>query len=109
MVHLVSVHDQFHARVITARLGSDGIPIEVRPPLGGPYPLLGEVHLYVGENDIQLARDLLRADEDDAGPPPDDVEGAAPLRRPLLGQAVMLGLTVVLLVALVLLAVTRAG
>ncbi len=109
MVHLVSVHDEFHARVITARLGSDGIPIEVRPPLGGPYPLLGEVHLYVGENDVQLARDLLRADEDDAGTPPEDLDDVAALRGRWLGQPVMLGLAVVLLVALLLLAVIRAG
>ena len=109
MVHLVSVHDEFHARVITARLGSDGILTEVRPPLGGPYPLLGEVHLYVGENDVQLARDLLRADEDDAGTPSDDLENVAALRRPWSAQPLMLSLAVVLLVALMLLAVTRAG
>ena len=77
MVHLLSVHDAFHARVIAARLGSDGIVTELRGAVGGPYPLLGEVGLYVGEGDVATARQLLLADHvesafDDGDPLEDD-------------------------------------
>ena len=66
MVHLVSVHDAFHARVIVARLGSDGILAQVRGALDGPYPLLGEVGIYVAAEDLTVARELLLADEVEA-------------------------------------------
>jgi hypothetical protein len=113
MVHLVSVHDEFHARVITARLGSDGIVIEVRPPLGGPYPLIGEVHLYVGEEEVQLARALLRADEDQSGLDngADDRSGddVGAWLRPFLGVPLRVALAVMMTAAILLLALTRAG
>ena len=63
MVHLVSVHGAFHARVIAARLGSDGILTELRGSLDGPYPSLGEVRVYVEEEALPTARELLLADE----------------------------------------------
>ncbi len=66
MVHLVSVHDPFHARVIAARLGSDGILTELRGALDGPYPVRGEVRVYVGAEDLTVARELLLADEIEA-------------------------------------------
>jgi hypothetical protein len=59
MVHVVSVYDQFHARLLAARLGSEGIVTELRPPLGGPYPLPGEVAIYVSEEDLASARAVL--------------------------------------------------
>ena len=112
MVHLLSVHDEFHARVIAARLGSDGILTELRPPLGGPYPLLGEVQVYVGEGDLLLARDLLLADARDRGAPVEgslDAEsGPAPDRR-LVAPATRMAVAALLLVALLLLALNRAG
>ena len=113
MVHLVSVHDQFHARVLAARLGSDGIVTELRPPPGGPYPLLGEVQLYVGEADLALARELLRADaleaDEPTGPPPPDPAGGAAERPALLGPGARVVVAVALLAALVLLTLSRAG
>jgi hypothetical protein len=63
MVHLLSVHDAFHARVIAARLGSDGILTQLKGPVDGPYPMLGEVRVYVDEEDLPVARELLLADE----------------------------------------------
>lgn len=63
MVHLLSVHDAFHARVIAARLGSDGIVTQLRGAVDGVYPLLGEVRVYVDEDDLPVARELLLADE----------------------------------------------
>ena len=63
MVHLLSVHDAFHARVIAARLGSDGIITQLRGAVDGPYPVLGEVRVYVEEQALPVARQLLLADE----------------------------------------------
>ena len=63
MVHLLSVGNTFHARVVAARLGSDGILTELRGAVDGPYPGMGEVGLYVGEGDLPVARELLLADE----------------------------------------------
>ena len=63
MVHLTSVHDEFHARLLVARLGSEGILTELRSALGGPYPLLGEVGVYVEEQALASARELLATDE----------------------------------------------
>ncbi len=112
MVHLVSVHDEFHARVIAARLGSDGILTELRPPLGGPYPLRGEVGVYVGEGDLSLAQQLLLADQAEA-PPADDVwvgaEETAPPGSPLLAPPARVAVVAFLLLALLLLAVSRGG
>ncbi len=66
MVHLLSVHDPFHARVIAARLGSDGILTELRGAVDGPYPVRGEVRIYVVPEDLSVARELLLADEVEA-------------------------------------------
>ena len=62
MVHLRTVPNSFHARVIAARLGADGIVTQLRGSVDGPYPL-GECMVYVGEDDLDTARDLLLADE----------------------------------------------
>jgi hypothetical protein len=127
MVHLLCVQQEFHARVITARLGSDGIFTEVRPPLGGPYPLPGEVHLYVGEDDVQLARALLSADEHQARMGPGDVDGGdvdgvdiggvdidgldggGEAMPPFFGVPARLALAILVLTSMLLLALTRAG
>ncbi|MGH9155155.1 MAG: hypothetical protein ACRD1K_04755 [Acidimicrobiales bacterium] len=63
MVHLTSVHHPFHARVIAARLGSDGILTELRGQLDSPYPVAGEVAVYVVREDLPVARELLLADQ----------------------------------------------
>ena len=62
MVHLRTVPDVFHARVIAARLGADGILTELRGAVGGPYPL-GTVSVWVTPADEGIACDLLLADE----------------------------------------------
>ena len=83
MVHLVSVGSAFHARVIAARLGSDGILTELRGAVDGPYPGMGEVRVYVGADEVAVARELLLADEVESAfdPEPDDV---VPYRLPVL-------------------------
>ena len=65
MVRLTTVRDTFHARVITARLGADGIVTELRGNVDGPYPM-GDVHVYVGEDDLGSAQEILMADEVEA-------------------------------------------
>ena len=62
MVRLVTVNSTFHARVIAARVGAEGIFTELRGNLDGPYPM-GDVHVYVPEDDLPTASELLMADE----------------------------------------------
>ncbi len=72
MVRLATVNSSFHARVIAARIGSEGILTELRGNIDGLYPV-GDVHVFVSEDDLPAARELLMADEvesafdDDAG------------------------------------------
>ncbi|HMK96906.1 MAG TPA: hypothetical protein VK425_05115 [Acidimicrobiales bacterium] len=62
MVHLRTVPDAWHARVLAARLGCEGIVTQLRGNVSGPYPF-GEVSVLVEEEQAQLAADLLLADE----------------------------------------------
>ena len=65
MVHLRTVPNAFHARVIAARLGADGIMTQLRGSVDGPYPI-GETMVFVDEDDLDTARELLLADEVEA-------------------------------------------
>jgi hypothetical protein len=62
-VHLTTVAGAFHARVLAARLGTEGIPVELRGLSEGPYPLPGEVEVFVHASDAELAREILLADQ----------------------------------------------
>ncbi len=62
MVRLATVNNSFHARVIAARVGAEGIVTELRGNLDGPYPV-GDVHVFVEETDLPTAQELLMADE----------------------------------------------
>jgi hypothetical protein len=62
MVRLVTVNSSFHARVIAARVGAEGIVTELRGNLDGPYPV-GDVHVFVSEEDLASASELLMADD----------------------------------------------
>jgi hypothetical protein len=79
MVRLVTVSTTFHARVIAARLGSEGILCDLRGNVDGPYPM-GDVHVFVPFGELDAAAELLLVDEvesafdddaatDDAGRP----------------------------------------
>ena len=84
MVHVRTVPTAFHARVIAARLGAEGIVTELRGSgLGGPYPF-GDVSVWVGEGDVVEAAELLMADEVESAfePDADDME-PSPSRRPV--------------------------
>jgi hypothetical protein len=89
MVHVRTVPTAFHARVIAARLGAEGIVTQLRGNVGGPYPF-GEVSVWVGERDGEDAAELLLADEveavfvtapDDEAAPPRRAERGWPARR----------------------------
>ena len=62
MVHLVSTRSAFEGRVIAARLGSEGIVVSLRGAVDGPYPF-GAVEVDVDADQLELARQLLLADE----------------------------------------------
>ena len=62
MVRLATVGSSFHARVIAARLGSEGIVTDLRGNIDGLYPV-GDVHVYVDEADLDEAKELLMVDE----------------------------------------------
>jgi hypothetical protein len=63
MVPVARVPSGFHARVLVARLGSEGVVTQLRGGgVDGPYPM-GAVEVLVDEPDLPLARELLLVDE----------------------------------------------
>jgi hypothetical protein len=56
------VSDGFHARVIAARLGAEGIVTQLRGGYDSPYPM-GDVEVLVAVEDLDEARAILLADE----------------------------------------------
>jgi hypothetical protein len=85
MVHLRTVPDSWHARVLAARLGCEGIVTQLRGNVSGPYPI-GEVSVLVEEDQAELAAELLLADEVEsalagADQPPEVVIGPKPRSR----------------------------
>ena len=66
LVQLTSVVGSFHAQVLKARLESEGIRCELDPPREGPYPFPMEVSVFVPEDQLNLAREVLLADAVDA-------------------------------------------
>lgn len=68
MVPLLRAEGAFHARVLAARLGSEGVVTQLRGSLDGPYPM-GAVEVLVQADDLALAQALLLADEVEAAFP----------------------------------------
>ncbi len=101
VVPLMIVHSAFQARVVAARLGADGIPVQLTGAVDGPCPM-GTTTLWVLAADEIEARDLLLIDEaewclrDVPSRPdldPDDAEGRWPLERTRrAGVAVLLAI-----------------
>lgn len=85
LVHIRTVASPFHAHVIAARLGAEGIATQLRGSLEGPYPF-GEISIWVAAGDRDTASELLLADEVEAAfvPHPDDEEPPEHPRRMLL-------------------------
>jgi len=48
--------------VIAARLGAEGIVTDLRGNIDGLYPV-GDVHVYVGEDELPEAQEILMVDE----------------------------------------------
>src|ERR1700683_2563936 len=65
MVHLRTVPDSWHAKVLAARLGCEGIVTQLRGRSSGPSPL-GWVAVLVEADQAELAAELLLADEVEA-------------------------------------------
>jgi hypothetical protein len=65
MVHLRTVPDAWQARVLAARLGSEGIVTHLQGGWAGPYPF-GAVSVLVEAGQAELAAELLLADEVEA-------------------------------------------
>lgn len=72
--HLATVQGSFHGRLLAARLGTEGIVVELRGMSEGPYPLQGAVEVFVSEAQLDLAREVLLADAVDAAVDADSVE-----------------------------------
>jgi hypothetical protein len=99
MVPVVRVADGFHARVIAARLGSEGIITQLRGGMDSPYPM-GAVEVLVGEDELEAAKELLLVDEVEAAFPADDVDDEEPhVRRRHIGVWVALALAGLLVLA----------
>ena len=62
LVSLTRVSNGFHAQVIAARLGSEGIVTQLRGGHGSPYPM-GAVEVLVDESELDEAVTLLLLDE----------------------------------------------
>ena len=58
MALLLKTSNAFEARLIAARLGSDGILVELRGATDTPYPGLFDISVFVPEDDLELAREL---------------------------------------------------
>lgn len=77
---MLRVRDSFHARVVVARLGSEGIIAQLRGA-DGPYPV-GVVEVLVLPEELEAAQALLLADDVESAFPDDEEPGNEPRRRP---------------------------
>jgi hypothetical protein len=85
MVPVLRAEGTFHARVVAARLGSEGIVTQLRGNVDGPYPM-GSVEVLVTQDDLESARELLLADEVESSFDVDDeVEAPDGRRAPSYG------------------------
>jgi hypothetical protein len=65
MVPVATASSGFEARLLAARLGSEGILWELRGNLDGPYPV-GPVQVLVPQDRVAEVRELLIADDVEA-------------------------------------------
>ena len=79
MVRLATVGTSFHARVIAARLGTEGIVTDLRGNIDGLYPV-GDVHVFVDQEDLEEAREILLVDDIESAF--DETEDVADLGAP---------------------------
>lgn len=96
---MLRVRDPFHARVVVARLGSEGIIARLRGA-DGPYPV-GPVEVLVLPDELEAAQALLLADEVESAFPDDDLEPSEVLRSRPPRWAIVVALVVLALYVLV--------
>jgi hypothetical protein len=84
MVPLTTAQGSFHAGVIAARLGVEGILTELVGAPSGIYPFPAQVQVLVADDDLPLASELLLADEVEAVFDRVDVRPSILHRTPLL-------------------------
>ena len=105
MVRLLTTYDVFEAKLMAARLGSEGVLWELRGGVDNAYPL-GPVHVYVDEADLSVAHDVLAPVGDDD----DDPEAPADARRsPAALVASVMVLAVLVIISVARLVVMAAG
>jgi hypothetical protein len=75
LVPVLRVRDAFHARVVVARLTSEGIIAQLRGA-DGPYPM-GVVEVLVLPEELEAAQELLLVDEVESAFTDDDADGGA--------------------------------
>lgn len=97
MVCLATVPSSFHARVIAARVGAEGIVTELRGNIDGLYPAAGDVSVFVHEDELPMARELLLADEVEAAFDEPDSESRPGLVVRWLAWATLVALATVVL------------
>jgi hypothetical protein len=107
MVPVVRVSHGFEARVVAAKLGSEGIVTQFRGAVEGPYPV-GAVDVLVPEDDVAEARVILATDEEVSAPATFDPGEGRLAERTSKTPVVLLALTLVL-VALALATASGAG
>jgi hypothetical protein len=103
MVPLMTAGSSFEAKVVAARLGSEGILFEVRGSLDSVYPL-GSVTILVPAAELDTARDVLMVDEvedafADMEPSDDDYPRRSWTSGPAWRVAAVAGLLALLVVA----------
>jgi hypothetical protein len=103
MTYLTTVSGGFHAKVLAARLGAEGIPAMLRGGVDGIYPIFVGIAVYVPAGQLETAREILLADAVDAAfheleqeAPEEDAPRAPSLRRALAAVAVAVVVTLVL-------------
>lgn len=96
LVPVLRVRDSFYARVVVARLGSEGIIAQLRGA-DGPYPV-GVVEVLVLTEELEAAQALLLADDVESAFPDDEEPGNEPRRRPPTWTLVAAGTLLVLYV-----------
>jgi hypothetical protein len=103
MVPLLTATSSFEAKVVAARLGSEGILFEVRGSLDSVYPL-GNVVILVPADELDAARDVLMVDDVEAAFadmdfPDDDAVGRSWTSGPVWKAAAVAGLVALVVVA----------
>jgi hypothetical protein len=108
---LTTVNSAFHAKVLAARLGAEGIPTQLRGGVDGMYPIFAEVYVMVPRGQLDMAREILLADSvdalfDEAGESPgaDDYRGGESVgSHPRAGHRRALAVVAVAIAAMMLL------